>query len=207
MKSILASMHARALAVAALLCATHSFAQQLTLTHTGTGSGTLNGTPFTTTSFTITELIDTANRGSFSGGFDDVDSLASIAITGLGSFTFITPTRTFVNNSANIVGFARAGGSDLFDGPTDAAFTSWDMLTGIGPITGTGLVLQWSASPINTSGGILVFTNTPLGSPIPTTFTAVLTAIPEPSTDAALTGLLALGFAARRKKWQQKTAL
>jgi hypothetical protein len=80
-------------------------------------------------------------------------------IDGVGSLLFVSPTRTFVNNSLDLVGFSRAGSSglDLFNGPTASVFASWDMLTSIGPISGSGRLLQWASSPVVTTMGILRF--------------------------------------------------
>jgi hypothetical protein len=46
----------------------------------------------------------------------------------------------------------------LYNGPTDAAFATWNMLSSIGPIGGTGKFFQWSGDPfplVNTSAGVL----------------------------------------------------
>ncbi|HWZ31166.1 MAG TPA: PEP-CTERM sorting domain-containing protein [Bryobacteraceae bacterium] len=182
-----------------VLIASCSQAGILSITHTGVGSGTIGTTTFTNASFTITDLADTAARQSFTGGFFIDDLSASIAITGVGTFMFTTGTRTFVNQSNDTVGFSRAGnlGADLFNGPTNAAFATWDMLSGIGPISGVGSLLQWSSSAVNTSGGVLVFAN---GSS-DTRFQATLSGVPEPSS-IALVGIGAiglLGLALRRK--------
>ncbi len=108
-----------AVAVVATGAAGLAAAVPITFTHTGTGSGSLNGVNFTNAAFTINDTGDTATRVSFSGGFS-IDTVATIAIAGFGTVTFITPTRTFVGNSTSTVGLARGGGVDLFDGPTNA---------------------------------------------------------------------------------------
>ena len=198
------------LAGAFLFCGTLN-AQLLVITHTGTGSGTLLNPPdgsgsvisFTNASFTITATLDTAYRGELYNsdsaryGYYIDNSPASISINGVGDFTFTSQTRTLVNNSIGMVAFTHGGSdpADLFDGPSDAAFYAWDMLTGIGPISGTASLIQWNPTPyVNTNGGRLIFND---ASDVTTTFTA--TAIPEPSTCVALLGLGALGFAAWRR--------
>ena len=166
------------------MIAINAFAQMITMTHTGVGSGTIGDAPFFDRTFTITEVADTANRVSFSGGFSLDDSSASIAISGVGNFLFTSGTRTFVNNDIATVGFSRAGSQqqDLFNGPTDPVFSSWNMLSSIGPITGPGQILQWTFSPVTTDGGILIFNDAF------TTVTFQATVVPEPSCIVMLLG-------------------
>jgi len=142
-------------------------------------------------------VADTANRVAFGlcCGWSLDNASASISIAGMGNFAFTSGTRTFVNNTDSSVGFSRAGlgGSDLFDGPTDAAFATWDLLTSIGPISGTGSLMQWTLSPVTTNAGTLVFGNEDSG----TIFTATLggAAVPEPGSWLLITlGLAGLGL-------------
>src|SRR5262249_34690468 len=131
-------------------------------------NGTLNGTDFPSSNFTITAIGDTSSRihyGSPTPNSYSIDNTSStVTIDGIGTLQVLSATKTFVNNSAGgkVVGYSRPGtaGADLFDGPKDTAFLSWDMLSSIGPISGTGTVLQWDVftSPlyglINTNAGI-----------------------------------------------------
>ena len=133
--------------------------QAITLVHEGTSSGSLGGVPFASTDFTITCIADVSNRETgvvFVGYWIDHTSV-SIDIAGVGTVDVTTPTRTFVNNAVNIVGFSRAtmGGLDLFNGPIDSALATWDMTTSIGPLTGSGQTLQWTFGDVFTSGGVL----------------------------------------------------
>jgi hypothetical protein len=168
----------------------HAQASPIQYITTGIGSGSINNSPFTNANFTIICTADTSKRvATQSGGlpvFEIPNDIASININGVGTFQFVTQTITFVNPTNRIVGFERASPSrdDLYDGPTDTNFASWQLITAIGPISGTGDLIQWSnqSTKVQTSGGPLVFAD----GASPVTFTAT---IPEPAS----LSLLALG--------------
>jgi hypothetical protein len=174
-----------------LASVTGAHADLITFTHTGSGSGTLNSSMFGPSNFTIVSTADTNNRESYGNGYFINHDSVTIMIDGLGTYDITDATRTFVNNDSQIVGFSREGssGSDLFNGPSDPAFIVWEMLTSIGPVSGTGTLLQWG-SGINTSGGILDFDNGDSSA----TFTAI---IPAPAA-MALLGIA--GFAGHRRR-------
>lgn len=150
----------------------------ITFTHTGTGSGAIGSTSFSNADFIITAVGDTNNRINFGGGFSiDHNNKALISISGVGTFSFSDKTSTFVNNDNHIVGFNHSLNSDLFNGPIDVVFATWNLDTSIGPITGTGELLQWNDPfhPIvQTSGGDLFFVD----AFVPVTFTATVVPIP-----------------------------
>ena len=175
-------MRLRRIAGLMTIMAACSYADTITITHTGDGSGQVGTTTFTNAAFTIIDIGNTADRTSLGFGWFIDDTSASIAISGVGSFNFLTPTRTFVNNTAETVGFSRGSGYglDLYDGTADAAFANWDMLSSIGPISGSASLLQWSFSPVNTDGGVLVFNDGTSAS----VFTATVSgsSVPEPSS-------------------------
>jgi len=191
MKHLILVLAATCCAIA--ICASPAAAVPITFIHTGSGSGTLEGTPFSLSAFTITGIGDTDNRMSVSdyAYFIDHDA-ASIDIAGLGTLTFLTGTRTFVNYDFSVVGFSRGGtgGSDLFNGPTDSAFASWDMLSSIGPISGSAYALQWT-SGVETNLGTLVLDS--LGY-VPATFEAVVGESVIPVPGAILLGALGAGL-------------
>lgn len=178
------------------LTAAEVSADIMTFTHEGTGGGTLNGDAFSASDFVITATGNTTDRDSFANGWWINHTSASISIDGVGDLDFLSSTRTFVNNNLQLVGFSRGpNGSDLFNGPTDAQFGTWDMLGPIGPISGEAQLLQWSLFPqIDTTGGILMFNNGTSRA----TFTATI--IPAPaSTTLGLIGLAAAAVLRRRR--------
>ncbi len=182
--------------IAAILLSGHATAALITFTWSGTGSGAIGSTSFTNSDFVITAVGDTTNLSSFSFGTSIDHDTASIDISSLGTFTFITGTTTFVNNSKGIVGFSQTLAGDLINGPTDTAFTTWGMNTAIGPITGSGELLQWNdpfQPEVNTTGGVLFFND----ASTPLTFQASVVPVP-----AAIwlfgSGLLGLAGITRR---------
>lgn len=192
-------MRTSKLTVVFLLFTTFCFADVITFRHTGTGSGTLGGTPFTNAAFVITDVGNTGDRQAFTHGWSIDDTAASISIAGLGTFHFVTPTRTFVNNASQAVGFSRGGpdGADLFNGPWVPEFATYDLLSSIGPITGSAGLLQWSLTPVMTDGGVLAF-NSNWG---PSEFQATVSGVPEPGAIVLLaTVLLGLSGIVRRGK-------
>jgi hypothetical protein len=169
-------------AIAALVIVTASsaaLAEPITIAQTGSGSGTLNGVSFTATNFTITSVGDTADRQTLNWGFAINNESASIFIDGLGTYNFVTPTRTtWSKYSGGAVGFGCASGTDLFDGPFGSSgLANWDMLSSLGPVTGTASLMQWGLQSVETTGGTLYFDN----ASVPTTYHAVIGQVPEPS--------------------------
>jgi len=171
---------------------------------TGTGSGSLDGIAFNDVAFVFTELTDTANAQSCGGTCTFIDSIAAqVSLTGIGNYNFLSSTRTFDNSG--FVGFSRSGvsGADLFNvfnvGP------SYNMASPIGPVSGTATLLQWTNSPVTTTGGTLVFNSASTSG----TFQAVTTVstVPEPETFAMLlAGLGLMGTIAHRRKQKGSAA-
>jgi hypothetical protein len=125
----------------------------------------------------------------------------SIQIAGVGDFTVTWPaTQLEVHNNNGSIVFGRYNGAYLFSGPTNSVFSNWDMLTGIGPISGTGSLYQWNQGEpwVTTAQNRILIFDTDLTGNMASTFTAIV--VPEPSTYAALCGLAALVFAAYRRR-------
>jgi PEP-CTERM motif len=175
-----------------LVLASDSVAEPILFTHDSNGSGHLGDRRFSNANIRITAIADTTARQSFDGRIFVLPHIsASINIERRGTFRFLLPTQTFVNNTFAIVGFSRTG-LDLLNGPTATTFATWKMLTSIGPTAGPGQFLQWANTPILTSGGVLEFADAPAN----VTFRATVgeTVIPEPTSLI----LLALGLGVAR---------
>ena len=184
-------------------------ATPITFTHEGSGSGVLDKTSFSLSAFMITATGDTDDIIKFTtGGGSTVFYIehltTSIQINNLGIFDFITPTRTWVNNNLSRVGFSLSytipapyDGSDLFQGPYDSGFGSWDMQSSIGPIAGGGSLLQWDLINVQTTDGVLEFTDQSTSA----VFNAVVGGgtVPEPSS-MVLVGFGLFGIAALGRK-------
>lgn len=147
-------------------------ATPITYIYTGTGSGSLGGAPFTDAAFTITGQADTADLASCGGACREINHIVtSVTIAGVGTVTITSPLRTFLNNTPGLSRQNPPGGDlySLYVGD----FAGWDLVSDWGPLNTTGSLLQWSPPQpdVNTSGGVLVFTN---NGAVPGTFQAVL---------------------------------
>jgi hypothetical protein len=175
------TVHGSGMAVVLLLLAGTLFADSISFTYSGMGSGTVGQTKFSDAAFTIHAIGNTADIVTFPGNIFALDlSKVTISIAGVDKFTIITPTEfdVFPTTGGGAVQFGRAGpgGTALIIGPGDPQFATWNMRTSIGPITGQGDILQWSLPPpVSTSGGTLIFVDR--GTQL--TFKAV---VPEPSS-------------------------
>jgi hypothetical protein len=134
-------------------------AAMITFTHAGNGSGQVGSSIFSGVDFIITATGDTNNVQSDGDVYSLDHTSASIYIDTIGTYSFTSGTRTFVYNGGSVVGFSREGmdGSDLFDGPADPVLHTWNMQSGIGPVSGTGELIQWESGDVETTGGVLIF--------------------------------------------------
>jgi len=161
--------------------------------YTGTGTGTIGGQAFNNSFITITEYSDTDQIQSCGPTCVYINSITStVSIDNVGSFEFITDTRTFNNNGR--LGFSRSSGADLFN-IFDVG--SFDMASALAPVAGTPSFLQWSRTPVDTTGGVLSFDDARTSG----TFEARLSTVPEPTT-LAIFALGIIGLASRKLKKQ-----
>jgi hypothetical protein len=82
-----------------ILAADRAFAAPVTLTYSSVGTGSIGATSFTNAPFTITELLDSANRMDKGFGFFTKDNSALIVITGVGTFSFTMATQSYQQNA------------------------------------------------------------------------------------------------------------
>lgn len=151
---------------ALILCvATFLSAEPIEFVHEGRASGEIDGAPFPESFIVVTASADTSNREFLDPDVYFIDhETARISIEGIGEFDMLSDTRTFVNQTASIVGFSRgtADGADLLNGPTDVSFADWEMLTPIARTTGVGEVLQWGEfdpEVLTTAGRLILNSN------------------------------------------------
>lgn len=184
-------------AVLASGIATAAAAAPISYTHTGFGSGSIDGDPFglaAPVAFTITATGDTDDIESCATGCFFIDNLtASIDIAGVGSFDFTTATRYVSNTNVDSIGFSRETGA-LFIGPT---VVDWDMTTSVGPVSGSGQLFQWLSSPVNTDGGVLVFNS---ADGVESTFEARVGFVPEPASLLLLASGIAVAVRRRARR-------
>ena len=185
------------LTVAALtLCASATAsASPITYTEEAVISGTLDGTAFTGETITISWTGDTTG---VTFGFGVYLNLAganavSFSISNVGSGLLSGTIHVFSNQALGVAGFSdETIFADIID-TMDAAFTSYDLTTAIGPITNTALFN--AGAVFSTTAGDLSISDLRDVS----TFTAT-TEVPEPAT----IGLIGLGVAALVRR--QRTA-
>ena len=168
----------------------------VTYTETATVSGSLGSTTFTDATITTTQTADPANGVVFTPlthRLNVLDITATLVITGGDltsplSATITETTYTFVTTTTGTVGFGHliipVGNAPLI-AAIDAAPTTYDLTTSLGPVSGPPSIQPPGHSWATTAGGLI------LNEADTVTFQA---SVPEPSSlllagIAALTGM------------------
>jgi hypothetical protein len=177
----------------------HAKADVITYTETATATGSLGGTSFTNATVTLAGTGNSAGITNPAAGIFSLILPVSVQISGIGTFAFSDTIQVVDNQAGSLAGFGDNSNSQgiLFD--MAAPFTSYNLGSSIGPISGTP-IFNFGAS-FGTAGGSFILTSVSSDS-----FRAVDTTgpVPEPSSFAlfgpGIAGLAALsrrGFKAK----------
>jgi len=148
-----------------------ALAAPITYTISGTGTGTVGATPFTSAAYTISVVGDTT---AITGGptYSNVVT-GTMTIAGIGTATISEPIRVFNNQTNTAFGVGRPS-ADLLD-VVDPAFATYALATSLGPISGlTPFALNQFTSLASSLGAITMPTSGPV------TFQATTGAAPPP---------------------------
>jgi MYXO-CTERM domain-containing protein len=173
-------------------------ADEIDVIATGIGTGSLGGSRFVDAAFTITAISDTTRVVPIGSGGLDVGADNSVVTISVGSVsaTVMDPTIIFNLRGSSAAGIASGTTSSpgvAVEAVHNTAFASYDLLSSIGPLTGTA----FTGNPpplLNTTLG--AFT---LGSVVADSGTIQVvvesSTIPEPAslTSATLVALAGLG--------------
>ena len=189
--------HFVAASLAVLMGAGCASAASINITESATASGHLGSNPFTNSLITLTTTGDTSNVTNPSPGFFELSGIAvSITIASLGTTANLTDAAfVFSSQTFQDAGFedtTLVAQPDILD-TVDVAFSTYDLQTSIGPITGSRLIN--AGDSFGTDQGSFV-----IDSAGDATFTATVGAtVPEPAT-MALFGFGLAGLAALKRR-------
>lgn len=169
----------------------------LTYSDSFVGSGSFNGTTFTSQLVTLSITADSTTAQNLGGGIFEIAGPMSVAVNGLGSSIFASPGAVFVNNTAHVQTLDPTTDPNAvaYDFYTSSLITSYDLSTTFGPVTFTSATGPYG-------NGANPNTNLTIDSSGSVTFqvTAASASAPEPSTMAIMAGGLTLLLSLSRKR-------
>jgi hypothetical protein len=171
MRSVSKRLALALVSVGLLAASSRAKADMITYTETVQATGLLGSSFFSNALFTFSFVGDTTNVTSTPGVlFQNLVGTATVSVNGL-TFTLTSPSEVADGVTS---GSASIGEGFAILGVQNSAFTTYDLMTSIGPITGT-TAFNLSDS-FTTSGGSLTFF---LVAP---TDTFQASAVPEPAS-------------------------
>lgn len=196
---------------AAVFSIPHAQASSITYTPSTTATGTLGGTLFTNALVTVTLTADTANvvpgPAPYTGTAANAGT-ATVNVAGIGTGTFTSEVGIF-SSLNDVAALALLGGNPgviMIDATAQTGilvqigpvFSTYDLRSSLGPITGPGGPASGSQiTPVfSTTAGDFTWAVGQTGGQLTSTFTAVTT--PEPAPFLLLGSALAVVLARSR---------
>ena len=177
-------------------------AQSETVTYLGTGTGSLNGVGFTNANFDFVVTYD-PSLPLVGGAYATTSAMMTLSgFNGDAAFSVTGVTNEYVVSTAGLTEFATQGPGQQYNPGFNAQilaayqFEAWDGVSAATFLSPAGVFNQFVGA--ETTQGLLTMNTGTM-----TSFSVSGTAVPEPSTYAALFGVGALGFAAYRRRRTQ----